>query len=200
MRFSKLAALVKNYGSATLLDERNGEEITRQHIVVGASIYPLDGFPAMDKDALLTMMDVPKDKHKEYLISRADHSERTRCYTQDFIGNEVPAEMLSMTIATANIVLNILCTADGEIVFLNNAYRKVVSDEKSVEWWLRKLDSGMVVVATRGYQFIGCATVERNWVDDKVVDILSDVATVAAHMNEAKKDEAKKRDGEQQHM
>lgn len=200
MKFSKLAALVREYQSATLLDDMYDGQVVRQHVVVGGAVYPLDGFPVVDKDALLTMMDIPKDKHAEYFIQRAEHTERTRKYTIDRAGNEEPAQMLGMTIAANNKVLNILETENGEIVFVDNAYRKVLGDEKTIEWWVRKLDSGVVAVATRGYQLVGCMAVERNWVDDYVVEHLSDIAAVAARMNDAKKAQEKNRDGEQQRM
>lgn len=200
MKFSKLAALVREHQSATLLDDMYDGDVVRQHVVVGGAIFPLDGFPVVDKEALLTMMDIPNDKHAEYFIQRAEHTERTRMYTSDFGEKDQPARILGITIAANNRVLNVLETEGGEIVFVDNAYRKVLGDEKQLEWWVRDVGSGCVVVDTRGYQFVGCMPVERAWVDDYVVDHLADIAVVAARMNEAKKAEEKNRDGEQQRM
>lgn len=200
MKFSKLAALVREYQSATLLDDMHGGDVVRQHVVVGGAIFPLDGFPVVDKEALLTMMDIPSDKHAEYFIQRAEHTERTKMYTSDISDKDQPARILGITIAANNRVLNVLETEDGEIVFVDNAYRKVLGDEKQLEWWVRDMDNGCVVVATRGYQLVGCMSVERSWVDDYVVDHLAEIAAVAARMNEAKKAEEKNRDGEQQRM
>lgn len=200
MKFSKLAALVREHQSATLLDDMYDGDVVRQHVVVGGAIFPLDGFPVVDKEALLTMMDIPNEKHAEYFIQRAEHTERTHMYTFDASTKDQPARILGITIAANNRVLNVLETEGGEIVFVDNAYRKVLGDEKQLEWWVRDMADRCVVVATRGYQLVGCMSVERAWVDDYVVDHLADIAAVAARMNEAKKAEEKNRDGEQQRM
>lgn len=200
MKFTKLCSLVKEYRSATLLDEYAGELISRQHIVVRGAIFPLDGFPVVDKEALLTMMDVPKDKHAEFFIQQSEHTEKMLQYTQDIAEQEQAALMLGITIGFEQMVLNVLEAEDGAVYFVNNDYRKVIGGENGVDWWVRDLGSGKVIVAKRGYQNVGCMSAETMWANELKTDTLSEIASEARRLYTAAKEAELKKDGQQQTM
>lgn len=200
MKLSKLGALIKDQKGAVVLDTvDNDGQIIRQHIMLDGAMYPLDGYPQLDKDILMTILDVPKEKRADYWYREGAHTEKTQRWADDnpMINKDTPASLLSVRIETYNGTLIPVITHHG-LVFINAEYKKPISDEKEVEYWCRQTSDGYVIVAKKGYQTIATIGPEQNWATDNVADDLLNIANAARKLC----DEQKIRDSmaEQQRM
>ena len=85
MRIKELAKCAKDDGALTLLDEVDEDgEVVRQYVMLpNRAIYPLDGMPMLNEQTLLTVMDVPREKHSLYEVVRSVMPERARLMVED---------------------------------------------------------------------------------------------------------------------
>lgn len=189
MKLSKLGALIKDQKGAVVLDTVDDEgQIIRQHIMLYGAMYPLDGYPQLDKDILMTILDVPKEKRADYWYREEVHTENTQRWADDnpTINKDTPASLLSVRIETYQGTLIPVITHHG-LVFINAEYKKPISDETEVEYWCRQMSTGYVIVAKKGYQTIATIGPEQKWATDNVADDLLDIANAARKLCEEKK-------------
>lgn len=192
MKLSKLGALIKDQKGAVVLDTVDSDgQIIRQHIMLYGAMYPLDGYPQLDKDILMTILDVPKEKRADYWYREEVHTEKTRRWADDnpLTDKDTPASLCEARIELPLRTLIALNTHHG-LVFVDEEYKKPISDEKEVEYWCRQTSNGYVIVAKKGYQTIATISPEQNWANDNVADDLLNIANAARKLCE----EQKKRD------
>jgi len=192
MKLSKLGALIKDQKGAVVLDTVDADgQIIRQHIMLYGAMYPLDGYPQLDKDILMTILDVPKEKRADYWYREEVHTEKTMRWADDnpLTDKDTPASLCSVRIETYQGTLIPVITHNG-LVFINAEYKKPISDETEVEYWCRQMSTGYVIVAKKGYQTIATIAPAQNWANDNVADDLLAIANEARRLSE----EQKKRD------
>lgn len=200
MKIARLAALIKEYKSATVLNTTVDEKIIRQHLVVSGAMYPLDGWPAVDSEQLMTIFDVPEDKRDEYAFRQCEHTLHTDLMRIDNGESDTPASMMSVMLNTREGNLIPFYTHHG-VVFINEKYRKVIQDIKTVDWWLRELPyGGKVIIAKNGFQNVACICVEQYCFGEDEAEDLRDISNEATTLCERKREEDKRRHGEQQTM
>lgn len=199
MKLSKLGALIKDQKGAEVLDtvDVNGQ-IVRQHIMLNGAMYPLDGYPQLDKDILLTILDVPKEKRNDYWYKEERHSDCTMQWAEDNPRqSDTPASLCETHIKLPAQELIPVNTHSG-MVFIDEAYKKPIDDETGVDYWCRRMENGTVIVAKRGYQLIAAIAAPTHWATEDVADDLHDIANAAWALREARK--MKETNAEQQRM
>lgn len=163
MRIKALAACAKDDGLLTLLDEVDEEgEVVRQYVMLrNRAIYPLDGMPLLNEQTLLTVMDVPKEKHSAYQVDRARMSERLKLMVEDCKASDVEMQRGHWGLAMNGLVMTPVFSWNSEderVWFVETDLLKVLADERGVELYLRKVDGSHVLVAMLGMVTIGCLT------------------------------------------
>ena len=189
MKLSKLGALIKDQKGAVVLDTVDSDgQIIRQHIMLYGAMYPLDGYPQLDKDILMTILDVPKEKRADYWYREEVHTEHTKRWAEDnpSINGDTPASLCGVRIDLPLRTLIAVNTHHG-LVFIDAEYKKPISDETEVEYWCRQMSTGYVIVAKKGYQTIATIAPAQNWANDNVADDLLDIANEARRLSEDQK-------------
>lgn len=198
MKFSKLEALAKRKRVMTLVSTfGTNDEVTRQHLLVGHGMYPLDGMPVMNGEELLAAMDVPVDKRVGYYVNEETMNERYMRLAKDnhAQGEDAEATLMSVNLDTARGTLIPVYTPWG-VRFMGAEYHAVLKGEKEVAWFARRLDAGVVMVAKVGYKAIAAVSTYKCWASEREVEDLEEIAKATRKAY----DEKVKADGEQQRM
>lgn len=198
MKTAALWKLCKEHEEADIWqDEAEG----RQWRYVQGCVYPLDGMPWLDKEGLLTMMDVSAEDWLDWNIRIVPMNETMRRYVSD-AGEDTLARMAGVTIEMDSFALKPVYVGEEgtELVLIRENALKPLNDSKKVnELYARKVGGQTYIVVKKGFELIGCLG-RVVAPDEEKAGVLKDVAS---HMlDEAKriKAEEAKRDGEQQHI
>lgn len=187
MKITRLASLAKDHRSITIINTTVDGEITRQHVMIGTAVYPMDGLPVLDGKELLAVLDVPTEKRMEYSVYMRDMWPDMLLITADNHQTDREASVIDTTICTPWADVLSAYTQSG-MMFMNAEYRRVIEKEKAVTWWSRKRDSGAtVLVAKKGYQAIATIMPEFGWVTENVCEDLWHIAQAARNMLEKQK-------------
>lgn len=198
MKITRLAALAKEQKSMMLINTIRDESIIRQHLMIGQAVYPLDGFPLMQESELLTLLDVPVEKHMEYYVHSREMWDAMRQYTADNDAEDKEASVCETGISVPWMDVVPMYTQQG-VMFIGNDYKRIIDNEKGVGWWSRKTLSGAVVlVAKKGYQTIATIMPDNRWMTDGVCDDLWHIAQAARGMYDRNRESEMQ--GEQQTM
>lgn len=198
MKITRLAALAKEHKTITLINTEGDGEIIRQHVMIGLAVYPLDGFPLLDGEELLAVLDVPVDKRMDYSVYSRDMWPDMQLVTADNHESDREASLTETMIRPpwADVIP---ATTQSGMVFINEEYRRVIEREKDVSWWSRTMPSGApLLVAKRGYQTIATIMTDYRWMTEEVCDDLWHIAQAAR--NQLEKWKGKEQEHEQQTM
>jgi hypothetical protein len=176
MKIKALQKRVNDCINITLLVEPE-----RQQIMVANAIYPLDGFPELDENTLLAVMDVPvaERKEKTVQISMAD---TVRDYLDDNRDGDQPAKRTQLEIKGYGGVLLPIYTPYGMMAVAEEAV-KPISDCKAAEWFVRKVGDNPVIIVKNGFQRIATFIPCIDWARNDACECLNDLATGAVRMN-----------------
>lgn len=183
---NRLAALAREYQSVLIVDTYGDDCVDRQHMMVGAGVYPLDGWPEVDKESLLRILDVQADKWSDWSIQRTEKN--------DFIAQMVDEQMSTDREATLGRVpigvhgeKLLAVFTQGGMVFVNWKYIRPIMDEKEVSYYSRETTNGTVIVAKRGWQVIATIGVEKQWADEDTAEELWHIAQEARTLADRRK-------------
>ncbi len=198
MKITRLAALAKEHKSMVIVNTIDHGQIIRQHLMIGLAVYPLDGFPLLDGAELLTMLDVPIEKHKEYSVLIREMWATMKQITADNETDDKEASVCETEINVPWMDVVPMYTQAG-VMFIGNDYKRIIDNEKGVNWWSRKTLSGAVVlVAKKGYQTIATIMPDNRWMTDGVCDDLWHIAQAARSIYDRNRESETQ--GEQQTM
>lgn len=177
MRIKALAACAKDDGLLTLMDEADAEgEIVRQYVMLpGRAIFPLDGMPLLNEQTLLTVMDVPKEKHSCYEVVRAPMNVRAKLMMEDAKATDTDLVRGIWGLAMNGMTITPMFRWDmeGSVWFVETELLKVIADERGVELVLRMVDGSPVVVAMMGLVTIACfAPTSAHWRRDEAKQLM----------------------------
>ena len=96
-----------------------------QYIGDGAAAYPVTGLPALDKESLLPIFDVPEKQREDWFVQVAGIP--SEISFEDMDANEKPVEREAISIAYSGKTLKPLQTRRG-LVFIESRYLSPVSD------------------------------------------------------------------------
>lgn len=124
MKIKNIAAICKKNKYAVIY-ERYTEGGVVQYIGDGAATYPVTGLPALDKESLLTIFDVPEKQREDWFVQVAGIP--SEISFEDMDANEKPVEREAISIAYSGRTLKPLQTRRG-LVFIESRYLSPVSD------------------------------------------------------------------------
>lgn len=183
MKVSKLSKLVKACGSAIIVNDARAGEITRQFVCVGGAVYPLDGFPQLDKESLLIMLDIPADKKNEYQVAERPLDGLWVDITQDTSCTDAHAWLASVTITAPMEKVIPVYTKRG-MLFLSAEQRAVIADATDAEWYVRSLEKGEMLVAKRGFQLIAAFSPSNMWISKTAAEDLENASRAVQQLIE----------------
>lgn len=153
MRLSRIKKLCKNNRTIRLYktaDEMTGEVL--QIISDGVNFFPLRGFPIMDEEMSLRVLDVPQDERTKWSVHDLEGTEYV--LLRDLFANggrDIPLKMTPLTVYYDKSY-KALQTDMGSIVFADlEAINVVENGDNPPTWHIRLLeDDKHVVIAKRG--------------------------------------------------
>ena len=150
MKIKSIATICKKYKYAVLYERygRNGGVI--QYIGDGGAAYPVTGLPALDKESLLTIFDVPEKQREDWFVQM--ECVPSEINFEDADANEKPVEREALSVVCSGKTLKPLQTRRG-LVFIESRYLSPVSDVLDVlELYERITPNGTpYIVAKAGF-------------------------------------------------
>lgn len=116
MKIKNIAAICKKNKYAVIYERYGESGGVIQYIGDGAAAYPVTGLPALDKESLLTIFDVPEKQREDWFVQVAGIP--SEISFEDMDANEKPVEREAM---------KPLQTRRG-LVFIESRYLSPVSD------------------------------------------------------------------------
>lgn len=190
----KTSALWKRCKEWQVVDVLQDVEAGRQWMHVHGCVYPLDGMPWLDREGLLTMMDIPADKWPDWVVRVNPITEHMKEFLND-AGDDTPARMSGMSIVLHGDVLKPVYIGDEEgMVLIDAGALKPLNDTKKVnEVYVRRIRGSKLVVVKKGFELIGCI-MRMSVTDKEAAETLRDVADHI--IGEKKEIEARQRERE----
>lgn len=178
MKTGALKAYVKKSGSMALIE--GGE---RQWLATGSGLYPLDGWPKMTAEELMTLMEIPKDEQPMYPIRMQTAEELPEAWQQLIAeaGEDSEAKPTGLTIGAEGVVVQPMYTRHG-LKFAESGAIAVLKDcKKEISWWFRETGSGGgALVAKIGMLTAGVICPQGGWITDEVEEWLADASMAAS--------------------
>lgn len=125
MKIKNIAAICKKNKYAVIYERYGESGGVIQYIGDGAAAYPVTGLPALDKESLLTIFDVPEKQREDWFVQVAGIP--SEISFEDMDANEKPVEREAISIAYSGKTLKPLQTRRG-LVFIESRYLSPVSD------------------------------------------------------------------------
>ena len=125
MKIKNIAAICKKNKYAVIYERYTEGGGVVQYIGDGAAAYPVTGLPALDKESLLTIFDVPEKQREDWFVQVAGIP--SEISFEDTDANEKPVEREAISIAYSGKTLKPLQTRRG-LVFIESRYLSPVSD------------------------------------------------------------------------
>lgn len=125
MKIKNIAAICKKNKYAIIYERHTESGGVVQYIGDGAAACPVTGLPALDKESLLTIFDVPEKQREDWFVQVAGIP--SEISFEDMDANEKPVEREAISIAYSGRTLKPLQTRRG-LVFIESRYLSPVSD------------------------------------------------------------------------
>lgn len=119
MKIKNIAAICKKNKYAVIYERHTEGGGVVQYIGDGAAAYPVTGLPALDKESLLTIFDVPEKQREDWFVQVAGIP--SEISFEDTDANEKPVEREAISIAYSGRTLKPLQTRRG-LVFIESRY------------------------------------------------------------------------------
>lgn len=150
MKIKNIAAICKKNKYAAIYERHSASGGVIQYIGDGAAVYPVTGLPALDKESLLTIFDVPEKQREDWFVQIAGIPPAISF--EDTDANEKPVEREAISIVYSGKTLKPLQTRRG-LVFIESRYLSPVSDVLDVlELYERIAENGTpYIVAKAGF-------------------------------------------------
>lgn len=117
MKIKNIAAICKKNKYAVIYERYGESGGVIQYIGDGAAAYPVTGLPALDKESLLTIFDVPEKQREDWFVQVAGIP--SEISFEDMDANEKPVEREAISIAYSGKTLKPLQTRRG-LVFIES--------------------------------------------------------------------------------
>ena len=119
MKIKNIAAICKKNKYAVIYERNTESGGVVQYIGDGAAAYPVTGLPALDKESLLTIFDVPEKQREDWFVQVAGIP--SEISFDDMDATEKPVEREAISIAYSGKTLKPLQTRRG-LVFIESRY------------------------------------------------------------------------------
>ena len=162
-----------------------------QWLNVGAGIYPLTGWPEVNDEELLTVLDVPAKKQDGYKVFMpSGEAELYRGLLAELQpGEEFNVTLSSLTIGTARGAWVPVYTPEG-LRFVQASALGIVSEEAAKhQIAYRRVGELETVVVFEGLLVAGVLLCQSGWIDSQTADELADAAKVASMIDSQRRAE-----------
>lgn len=187
MKTGALKTYVKKSGSMVMIE--GGE---RQWLATGNGMYPLDGWPRMTAEELMTLMEIPKDQQPMYPIRMQTAEGLPEAWQQlmEEAGQDSEARPAGLTIGTEGMVVQPMYTRRG-LKFAESAAVAVLKDsKKEIVWRYRETGAGTgALVAKIGLLTAGVIFPQSGWITDEVEEWLADTSMAASKAAQKRREE-----------
>jgi hypothetical protein len=152
MKLKQIEKLCKSAGRILLFDEQPTEEVDgvrlepRQWMSDGEAVYPLDGVPYLDQDAVHAIFDIDAKKadklhvqHRQELPTKLDFG--------DFHESDTRLEPVQFKMSIGSDELTLFRDTDGGLIVIKADYRKPLDNWKECECFKRMSAEGNAFVA-----------------------------------------------------
>lgn len=187
MKIKEVAALARDAGGVTLLNQVTEGAITRQWLVIGGmAVYPLDGLPVLDENTLRIVLDVPKKKLDSYKVHVQELDEFVNRYTSDFCMGDADAQLSHAEILLDGVRMRVAYDDHGRTVMVNTKWLKPLNDTKAdMTYVVRGMDDEQqTLVVKNGMLNVLCVGSSDMWVTEKDADELH---VMAGHAQRAER-------------
>lgn len=164
-----------------MLTRHNGE----QWLSLSGGIFPLRGWPDVNDEQLLTVLEVAKDKQDEYTVNVLPESSWHYSSLMDMMhdGEQYDVTLASVTIGSAKGAWVPAYTPAGTR-FVSASALSVISEEASRrEIIYRKAGTVEALVVMEGLIPAGVLICVSSWIDSQTAEELQDVAAVAGQID-----------------
>ena len=188
MKINAITKLLKEYVGMMLLDDEE-----RQHIVVGQSIYPMDGMPRCNEDTVLAVLSIPVGDREKYKVTREPLGMGISAeYVEDNQDSDREAELLDLQVVIRGEALRPLYTPYGMVLIREEERKPITDSAKTANYWARMIKGRPVIVVKNGFQLIAAIMPVRQWADEKATSWMQDVAhcaeTLKAQLDQEKEE------------
>lgn len=187
MKTGALKIYVKKSGSMVLIE--TGE---RQWLATGTGMWPLDGWPKMTAEELMTLMEIPKNEQPMYPMRMQTAEELPEAWQQLMAeaGQDSEAKPAGLTIGTEGMVVQPMYTRHG-LKFAESAAMAVLKDsKKEISWRFRETGAGAgALVAKIGLLTAGVIFPQSGWITDEVEEWLADTGMAAGNAAQRRREE-----------
>jgi hypothetical protein len=169
---------VKKSGSMVLIE--TGE---RQWLATGSGLCPLDGWPKMTAEEMMTLMEIPKDEQPTYPMRLQTAEELPEPWQQLMTeaGKDSEAKPTGLTIGAEGVVVQPMYTRHGLKFAESGAIAVLKDSKKEISWWFRETGpGGGALVAKIGMLTAGVIFPQGGWITDEVEEWLADASMAAS--------------------
>lgn len=179
MKTNKLKSYARKQ-ELLMLTSHNGQ----QWLSAGVGLYPLTGWPRVNEEQLLTVLEVPTEKQEEYIVEVQQEGYSAYAIMMDNLraGEEYNAKMGCTTISTVRDAVVPVYTPSG-LKFVSCAALAPIREEAARgELVYRKVREIEVIVVMEGLLAVGVLVCLRGWIDVQTAKELCDVAAAAERL------------------
>lgn len=161
-----------------------------QWLIAGSGMYPLRGWPEMNEEELLAVLEIPEEKRAGYQVQLpigkvggyGDMAEPM----QD--GESYDVQLGGLIISQSGGGSFIPAYTPEGLRFISSAALAPVADEAAKQQMIYRRNGGAGVIAImEGLLVAGVVSCQTGWLDGRTVDELQDVASAAQRIDREKR-------------
>ena len=183
MKIKKIAQICAGQKTIYVHNQECKGDLVRQWVGDGSAMYPLDGLPYMDDEALLALMDVPIDKRDKWTVR--DVGLGSLVSLDDIDPDEVDILPYDLTVNTGRTLMPFDGGARGTL-WIQQRYLAPTDDIDIVRYYARPTTGGGRVIAVKsGLVLMGIILpvsmrVDKNGLGRQLMDIANGTIVAAA--------------------
>lgn len=188
MKIKKIAQICAGQKTIYVHNQECKGDLVRQWVGDGSAMYPLDGLPYMDDEALLALMDVPIDKRDKWTVR--DVGLGSLVSLDDIDPDEVDILPYDLTVNTGRTLMPFDGGARGTL-WIQQRYLAPTDDIDIVRYCARPAtDGGRVIAVKSGLVLMGIILpvsmrVDKNGLGRQLMDIANGTIVAEADARRA---------------
>jgi hypothetical protein len=173
MKLKKIAAICKKDEAVYLFDVHTGKGI-QQWVGTSRALYPIDGIPYLDLDALCTIFDIPEKKRQSMYLKQGDMPEfiDPEHYTDSEI--DLGREIFTI-IDDLGREMKFLQSERSEMLVFNRRYLSPLNEDY-ITYHERSTYQGGAYIAVKSGMLLQAIIMPSDIIDDEFVRKLSDIS------------------------
>ncbi len=196
MKLKKIEKLCKSAGNVALCDEQavvdeSEDDVTvapiRQWMGDGGALYPLDGVPYLNEEAVYAIFDVNAKQAEKLRVSYNEQLPADLCFDDVCPGEEL-LEPVKLAMSLGGVALFLLRDREGALLVIKDEYRAPFENWKDCECFKRVTETGMAYVAVKSGCILRGVIMQYNCINADFVEALGAVYNAAGVAAAAKRE------------